>query len=121
VLTYFFPVLIFALHLAIAVVLVRKYVRTHDIGFAWLGVAVVIWPLVTSLIGYEIRGPIGRVAAHQAVGIYPFTLVEQGQMSLGQLVASLAMAQQLIGVILLFVALLYLSRTKGANSLQVAT
>src|SRR5260370_18895100 len=36
--------------LALAIVLVRKYVRTRDIGFVWLGAAGVIWPLVSGLL-----------------------------------------------------------------------
>jgi hypothetical protein len=32
------------LHLAIAVILVRKFIQTRDIGFIWLGAAVVIGP-----------------------------------------------------------------------------
>ena len=36
--------------LALAIVLVRKYLRTCDMGFVWLGVAGVIWPLVSGLL-----------------------------------------------------------------------
>ena len=35
-----------ALHLVLAVVLVRKYLQTRDVGFVWLGMAVVIWPVI---------------------------------------------------------------------------
>ena len=38
------------LHLAIAVVLVRKYARTRDVGLVWPGVAVVVWPIVSRLL-----------------------------------------------------------------------
>jgi hypothetical protein len=36
--------------LALALVLVRKYIRTRDVGFVWLGLAGVIWPLVSGLL-----------------------------------------------------------------------
>ena len=37
--TYVLIALVVILHLAIAVFLVRKYVRTRDVGFIWLGSA----------------------------------------------------------------------------------
>jgi hypothetical protein len=47
------------------------------------------------------------------VGFYPFTLVASGQMTIGSLVTSLAVFQQLIGICLLLVAVLYLARAKN--------
>jgi hypothetical protein len=38
------------LHLAIAVILVRKFIQTRGIGFIWLGAAVVAWPLLSKLL-----------------------------------------------------------------------
>jgi hypothetical protein len=85
------------LHLVIAVVLVRKYVRTRDVGLIWLGVAVVVWPLVTPLLAAGERVFIDRLARHQSVGFYPFSLVARGEMTLGSLVASLQLAEQVVG------------------------
>jgi len=42
-------------------------------------------------------------------------------MTLGELVSSLALVQQLIGVCLLLVAVLYLSKTKSSTNLQAAS
>jgi hypothetical protein len=98
------------LHLAIAVILIREYVRTRDVGFVWLGMAVVIWPLLTRLLE---RTFISRVVSHQSVGFYPFSLVERGEMTLGNLVASFQLVEQLVGVGLLLIAVVYLS--KGRN------
>ena len=119
------PVAVFAalavlLLFAIAIILVRKYLRTRDVGLVWLGVAVVIWPLVSRLLELGESSLIDRVAHHQLVGFYPFSLVEHGQMTLGVLVASLSMFQQLIGICLLLVAVLYLSKTKNTTGLQAA-
>ena len=100
------------LHLAIAVILVRKFIQTREIGFIWLGAAVVIWPLLSRLLDAGERVLIDRTLNHQWVAFYPFTLVERGQMTLGSLVASLALFQQVIGVGLLLIAVLYLSKTK---------
>jgi len=104
------------LHLAIGVLLVRKFTQTRDIGFIWLGLAVVLWPLLSKLLDVGVRVLIERTLNHQWTGFYPFTLVERGQMTLGSLVASLAVFQQLIGVCLLLVAVLYLSKTKTPRS-----
>ena len=60
------------LHLAIAVILVQKYRRTKDVGFIWLGLAVVIWPLVSGVFAVAVQQPLlDRVAHHQAVDFTP--------------------------------------------------
>jgi hypothetical protein len=104
------------LHLAIGVILVRKFIQTRDIGFIWLGGAVVIWPLLSRLLDAGERVLIERTLKHQWTPFYPFTLVERGQITLGSLVASMAMFQQFLGVLLLLIAVLYLSRTKSPAS-----
>jgi hypothetical protein len=101
------------LHIAIAAVLVRQYLRTRDVGFVWLGVAVVIWPGISRLLEGGEKIFIDRLIRHQSVGFYPFTLVASGGMTSGSLVMSLAVFQQLIGVCLLLVAVLYLARAKN--------
>lgn len=98
------------LHIAIAAILVRQYLRTRDAGFVWLGVAVVIWPGISRLLEGGEKVFIDRLIRHESVGFYPFTLVAAGQITTGSLVMSLAVFQQLIGVCLLLVAVLYLSR-----------
>ena len=99
------------LHLAIAVILVRKYLRTRDAGFVWLGGAVVIWPLICNMLNAGERVLVGRISKHEWVALYPFTLVERGEVTVGSVVASLALIQQLVGVCLLLVAVFHLSRT----------
>lgn len=108
------------LYLALAVVLVRKYLRTRDVGFVWLGVAVVIWPLVSGLLEVGERSLIDRLVHGHSVGFYPFSLVERGQMSAGFLMTSLRLAQQVIGVCLLLVAVLYLYKAKSNSTHEAA-
>jgi hypothetical protein len=103
------------LEFALAVALIRKYVRTRDAGFIWLGMAVVIWPLVAR---YGGRVLVDRLVNKQPIGFYPFTLVEQGQTSVGSFVYSLGLLEQLIGVGLLLVAVLYLCKTQGNPNRQ---
>jgi hypothetical protein len=107
------------LHLAIAAILVRKYVRTRDVGFVWLGAAVVVWPLVTRLMEAGESVYIGRLVRHQFVGFYPFSLVESGKMTLGNLVASVQLVEQLIGVCLLLIAVAYLYKGRNGSELRV--
>ena len=115
-----FAALAVVLHFVIAIILVRKYERTRDVGFVWLGVAVVIWPLVSLLLEREERSLIDRVVHQRVVGFYPFSLVQHGQMTLGGLVTSLSLVHQLIGICLLLVAVLYLSKTKNTIDLPAA-
>jgi hypothetical protein len=102
------------LHLTIAVVLIGKYRRTRDGAFLWLGAAVVVWPLVSRMLSFGVSAAVDRLASKQPVGFFPFSLVESGQLTLGELVSYLGSLGQLVGVCLLFVAVLYLSRTSRA-------
>jgi hypothetical protein len=102
------------LHVAIAAILVRQYLRTRDAGLVWLGVAVVVWPLASRLLEAGERVSIDRAIRHQFV-IYPFSLIGSGQVGIGSLVTSFAVFQQLIGLCLLLVAVLYLSRAGNHN------
>jgi len=114
-----FLVVALVLHVAIAVILVRQYLRTRDVAFVWLGVAVVIWPGVSRVLEAGEKVYIDRLVSHQSVGFYPFTLVASGQMTIGSLVTWFALFQQMVGVCFLLVAVLYLSRAK-TQTLQPA-
>lgn len=103
------------LQLAIVIVLVRTYLRTRNVGFVWLGVAVVIWPLVAGLLAWGRGLLVRRYAQGLVLGFYPFSLVERGRMTIGDLFVWLNMLQSLIGACLLFVAVLYLSKTNSTN------
>lgn len=104
----------FVFYLALTAGLVHKYIRTRDLGFVWLGVAAIIWPLSSGLLIQAIerrvlfRGP--------AVKLYPFTFFEHGQMSVGSLIESLYLLQHLIEIGLVLVAVLYLCRARQDNS-----
>lgn len=102
-----------ALQLAAAGVLVRNYLRTRNIGFAWLGLAAVIWPLLSKLIDSRVSNLVDRVLKGQPIGFFPFSLVQHGQMSVGTLVMSLVYFQRTIGPCLLLIAVLYLGKSKS--------
>jgi hypothetical protein len=77
----------YTLFLAIAILLVRTYRRTREIGFIWLGAAVLVWPLLGRLIESRLRFD-----------------------ALGQAAGLLHLLQQVVGLALLLVAVVYLGR-----------
>jgi hypothetical protein len=105
--------------LALALVLVRKYIRTRDVGFVWLGLAGVIWPLVSGLLvsGLLIQDKAVMITGH-FFRFYPFSLHRQA--SAGSVVVVFWSVQQLIGVGLLLVAVLYLHRMKSNINVKTA-
>lgn len=104
------------LYAAIAAVLIHKYRRTHDAGFIWLGIALIGWPLISSLIERGERISIDRLVQHQPIASWPFTLVERGTTTLGSLVTELAAGRRVVGLILVLVAIAYLRRTNVRGS-----
>ena len=109
--------------LALALVLVRKYIRTRDVGFVWLGLAGVIWPLVSGLLvsGLLIQDKAVMIAVMitgHFFRFYPFSLHRQA--SAGSVVVVFWSVQQLIGVGLLLVAVLYLHRMKSNINVKTA-
>ncbi len=108
--------LVLGLYAAVAVILVRKYVRTRDVGFVWLGVAVVAWPLASLLLRFGERDVVDRVFHHRSV-IYPFNLIGQDQHRIFTLMTYFSLSKQLIGVCFLLVAVIYLA--KGRSSVDI--
>src|SRR5215510_1898862 len=88
----------YALFVAVAILLVRTYRRTHAIGFIWLGVAVLVWPLAARPLRFLV----------DRVGPGPFDTI-------GQFAAFLNISQQIFGLTLLLVAVLYLGKTQTSS------
>ena len=110
-----FPILasaiMFLLYLALAAVLIRKHKSTGDAGFLWLGVAVVLWPLVSNLI-FSWGGQLlmqhfmnGHTAEHAASGT--------GLTSSGNPQIALDLVQKAIGIVLLLIAVRFLSQKES--------
>jgi hypothetical protein len=95
--------------------------RNRDIGLVWLGVAVVIWPLVSVLLQNGESVVIDGLVRGRLVGFYPFSLAQNGQMTIGSLVAPLGFVHQLIEVKLLVVAVVFLHRAKSNDRLPAAS
>lgn len=114
-----FPLLTVAgivLYLAIIAALVHKYRRTRDQGFLWLGVPLVILPLLGVPLSYWLRFAMDRLASGGRVGFFPFALVEQGTISLGSLLVLLELVRQLIWSGLMLTAILMLHKSKPSET-----
>lgn len=104
------------LYVVVLVILLCKYVRTRDAGFLWLGVAVVIWPTAVALLRSPERNLLSRLVTGQQVNWYPASLVEQGRMTIGTFVSGLRLTEELIGAIILLVAVSCLGRSQVVSS-----
>jgi|SRR5579863_969851 len=105
---YILVSLAFALQIATSIVLVRGYLRTRAVGFVWLAVAAVVWPVLTEwpqIIIDHVTGP------HFDTPVLS-KLLSGGQMTSGMIVLLLFYLKYLIGVSLLLGAVVYLCRTK---------
>lgn len=110
-------VVMIVLFIATAVVLARKYAITRDRGLLWLGVALVIWPLLISpLLNYGVGQGIDSCTQRGACfNLFPFTLVEQGVITVGELVLIFGYVNRIIGVALGLVAVMQLYRNVHRN------
>jgi hypothetical protein len=111
--------LLIALYLPIAILPVRKYLRTRDVGFAWLGATILAWPLLSLLFAYGQRVLMDRIGARESV-FFPFSLVERGEMTPGEAIMYLAYVQQFVSLALLLVAVFYLCKTKRTPDMRGA-
>ena len=111
-------VLIIGSYLAIAVILLRKFLRTRNLGFVLLGFATVIWPLVHSLLQYWESKIVLRMSIRGFPEFFPFGQAGHAGIDFGSVLGLLAVFERLMGVILLLVAVWYLYRpaTEQNNS-----
>ena len=98
VVLYAFVAAAYGLLLVVAALLVRAYRRTHNSGFIWLGVAVLVWPLASRLLWAGLG-----LFVVDAGGIGPF----QSRVAMQPL---FTLSQQVCGLVLLVVAVLSLGR-----------
>lgn len=100
--------LICLLNLAVAAVLTWKYIRTRESGFIILGVAVLIWPRVSSPLERSALQVLGGLLG----GVFPFSLIAKAQVTVGELLLTLREIGLIVGAALLLLAVLYPSKTK---------
>jgi hypothetical protein len=118
--TYFLGFLTIGFNLAIAFILVRKFIRTRDAGFLWLGVATLIWPRISGLLESRELTSLRSIGSGQSVG-FPFSLVGRGEISVGGLFTFLKLLQLFVGAALLLVAVMYLYKAKADRNAQLSS
>ena len=106
---------ILLLYAAVAALLVWKYRRTGDTGFLWLGLPLVLLPLVALPLALWLQVGVDRLARGHPVSAFPFTLVEQGRLTLGGLLTLLNLVEHVVwgGLSLIAVLALRPHRAKG--------
>jgi hypothetical protein len=102
--------------IVIAWILLAKYRSVRDSGLLWLAGALVLWPLISNLARYGERILMDRLVAGESVGIYPFSLVAQGTLTLGSLSAILSYSHHLVGAVLILIAVAHLYRNRSTES-----
>ena len=104
----------FVLYSLVAALLVWKYRGTRDAGFLWLGLPLVLLPLVALPLALWLQAGVDRLALGQQVNRFPFTLVEQGRLTMGGLLTLLNLVQHVVWGILSLVAVLALNGGRKA-------
>lgn len=92
--------LAFGFQIATATVLFRTYHRTRSIGFLWLAIAAVVWPIL-----FQSPQRIMRL-------LHLFNLVESGTITLAALTVFVFYLKYLISASVLMAAITYLCKTR---------
>ena len=99
---------VFAFYMVLVAALLRKYKSTGDVGFVWLGVAVILWPFVSNLLGWGGHIVMTHFVSSHAAGKQP---VDGNGVSNGSLVGAVfQMLQRVIGIGLLLVSIHFLAK-----------
>jgi len=98
----------FVLYAAVAALLVWKYRRTGEGGFLWLGMPLVLLPLVAIPLAFWLQQGVDRLACGGRVNVFPFTLVEQGRLTLGSLLTLLNLEEHVVWGIFALIAVIVL-------------
>jgi hypothetical protein len=98
----------FILYSVMAVLLVRKYRRTGEAGFLWLGLPLVVLPFAALPLAFWLQEGVDRLELGEQVSIFPFTLVEQGRLTVGSLLTLLNLVEHVVWGLSALVAVLAL-------------
>ena len=96
------------LYLTVAVLLIRKHRGTGDAGLLWLGLPLVVLPLLSLPLAFWLQAGVDRLIQGQHVNRFPFTLVEQGRLTMGSLLTGLNVLQHVVWGMLSLAAVLAL-------------
>jgi hypothetical protein len=108
-------VVAFALYAGIAWGVVRKYRVTGNVGFLILGAGVLVWPLLSQLLRVAGHIIIERIINGGAIGIFPFSPLTSGRVTLGEMLAISIYGYHAIQGALILLGIVLLGRgTNGA-------
>lgn len=100
-------IVVAALYITFAYLLLRAYLRSHNKGFIWLGIAYLLWPNVEILLRIYQKHVLNRIIASQFPSWFPYK-----SMTPGAFISYTAMTQAIVLPILLVVAVYYLGNLK---------
>jgi len=98
----------FVLYLAVAVLLVRKYGWTGDVGFLWMGLPLVVLPLLALPLAFWLQAGVDRLASGEQDNVFPFTLVAEGRLTLGVFLTLINLLEHVVWGVLALVAVITL-------------
>ena len=106
-----------ALLVALLAVLIFMFVRRRNFGFLWLGIGTVLWPVFSKIAT--------RVVVHGAIASppaswFPATWLQQHQISVGYVFQVMYHLEEIVTLVLIFVAVLYLWRRTTSNTVQAS-
>jgi hypothetical protein len=93
----------------VAVLLVWKYHGTRDAGFLWLGLPLVLLPLVALPLAFWLQAGVDRLTLGQQVNTFPFILVAQGRLTMGSFLTLLNLVEHVVWGIFALIAILALN------------
>jgi hypothetical protein len=98
----------FVLYAAVAVLLVRKYRVAGDAGLLWLGLPLVVLPVVALPLALWLQAGVDRLLLGEQVSVFPFTLVERGYLTMGGFLTLLNLVEHVVWGALSLVAVVAL-------------
>ena len=110
--------LVFVYWCVVSSVLIARYRRTRERGYLWFLVALVAWPIIRS-VWVIFEGKYATLlAAGSPVNIFPYSLVSDGVVSLGELLTITQYFYQLVFGGLIIVAILNIRADRAELSLM---
>ncbi len=94
---------------ALAVLLVSRYLTTRNVGYLVLAVALVAWPVLLTPLDLYTKAQVDAVLNGGEVS-YPFTLAAEGGATVGDVVAFLGYARDTVRLLLIFLGFVLLAR-----------
>ena len=105
---------------SIAVALAYKYRQSGQAGFLWLAIPLVVLPLLGMCMAYWTKVSVDSFVARETSGVFPFSLVESGRLSLGSLISLLNGAQHVVWSASVLLGLLMFKQQRPTEAEQPA-